>query len=280
MQGKTVVITGATSGIGAVAADRLAGQGARIVFIARDKARGEATLQQLNAIVPGAGHAVHYADLSRLAEMKRVGAEIAAGEPKIDILINNAGAMFTTRQETADGFEKTFALNHLSYFVITNLLLDRLKQGGRGRIVSTASDAHKAGRIDFDDLQAARRYSGFGAYGNRKLMNILFTRELARHLEGSGVSASCLHPGFVATRFADNNSGMLASICGLAKTFALSPEKGARTIIYLASSLEVEGRTGGYYHKCKLAKPSAAALNDADAKRLWGVSAELAGIGA
>lgn len=279
MQGKTVVITGATSGIGAVAADRLAGQGARIVFVARDKARGEATLDQLNAIAPGAGHAVHYADLSKLAEMKRVGAEIAAAEPKIDVLVNNAGAMFGAEPLTVDGFEKTFALNHMSYFVLTNLLLDGLKAAGAARIVSTASDAHEAAKLDLDGLPA-RNGSGWRAYANSKLCNILFNRELARRLEGTSVTANCVHPAFVASRFGDNVGPFMAFGIKLAKFFAVTPEQGAATIIWLASSPEVAGASGGYYYKCKPAEPTAAAQNDADAKRLWELSAKLSGVGA
>lgn len=279
MLGKTVVITGATSGIGEVAADHLAQSGARIVFIARDRHRGAAMLKHLNAVAGHTEHAAYYADLSSLAEMTRVGEEIAQGEPRIDVLINNAGAMFTTRQQTADGLEKTFAVNHMSYFVITALLLARLKEAGQARIVSTASDAHKGGRVDFDDLQSTRRYSAFGVYSNTKMMNVLFTRELARRLSGTGVTANCLHPGFVATRFGDNNAGLLKSVFSLAKNFAISPEKGAQTIIWLASSPDVEGVTGKYFAKCREDRVAPLARDDAVAKRLWDVSAEIAGLG-
>ncbi|HEX4533165.1 MAG TPA: SDR family oxidoreductase [Rhizomicrobium sp.] len=279
MQGKTVVITGATSGIGEVAADRLALKGARIVFVARDRSRGEETLKHLNAIAPG-DHAVHYADLSRLSEMKRVAGEIAAAEPKIDVLVNNAGALFNTRAVTEDGLESTFALNHMSYFVVTNLLLDKLKATPGARIVSTASDAHKGNRLDFDDLQSAKSYTGFSVYGRSKLMNILFTRELARRLAGSGVTANCLHPGFVATRFGHGSGGIVGSVVKVAQNFALTPEQGAQTVIYLASSPDVDGKSGGYYVKSKLATPTKEAQNDADAKRLWDASAQIAGLGA
>jgi len=279
MRDKVVVITGATSGIGEVAADRLAQKGARIVFVARDRARGEEMRKHLRAIAGHADHPVHYADLSRLSDMMRVGKEIADSEPQIDVLINNAGAMFTRRQVTDDGLERTFALNHMSYFVLTNLLLDRLKATPGARIVSTASDAHKGARLNFDDLQSARGYSGFAVYGRSKLMNILFTRELARRLAGTDVTANCLHPGFVATRFGDQSGGLMSFGIRLFKNFALTPELGAETIIYLASSPEVEGRSGGYYHKCRLEPPSRAAQNDADANRLWDVSAKIAGLG-
>jgi len=175
MPEKVVVITGATSGIGEVAADRLAAKGFRIVFVARDQARGEETLKHLRAIAGGVEHRAFYADLSRLADMKRVAAEIADAEPEINVLVNNAGALFNTRKVTDDGLEMTFALNHMSYFVVTNLLRPRLKAGAR--IVSTASDAHKGAHLDFSDMQSSRGYSGFGAYGRSKLCNILFTRD-------------------------------------------------------------------------------------------------------
>jgi NAD(P)-dependent dehydrogenase (short-subunit alcohol dehydrogenase family) len=275
MKGKTVVITGATSGIGEVAADRLAAKGARIVFIARDRGRGEETLKHLKAIAPDAEHKAYYADLSRISEMKRIGAAIAADEPSIDVLINNAGAAFIHREVTEDGLEKTFALNHMSYFVLTEILRPSLKAGGR--IVSTASNAHSGQHLDFDDLQFEKRYSAISAYGRSKLCNILFTRELARRLAGTGVTANCLHPGFVNTRFGDENRGLVATLLGFAKNFALSPEQGAETIIFLASSPSVENVTGLYFHKSKPEAPSAAAQNDADAKRLWDLSGKIAG---
>jgi NAD(P)-dependent dehydrogenase (short-subunit alcohol dehydrogenase family) len=278
MNGKTVVITGATSGIGEVAADRLAAKGARIVFIARDQKRGEEQLKHLNAIAPGREHRAFYGDLSRLSEMKRVGAEIATAEPKIDVLINNAGAAFMSRQVTEDGLEKTFALNHMSYFVLTHILRPRIPAGGR--IVSTASTAHRGTHLDFNDLQSEKGYSGFNVYGRSKLCNILFTRELARRLGGTGLTANCLHPGFVATRFGNANGGLFAIALGLAKNFALSPEQGAATIIYLASSPEVENTTGLYFDKCKPVTPSREAQSDADAKRLWDASDKIAGFAA
>jgi NAD(P)-dependent dehydrogenase (short-subunit alcohol dehydrogenase family) len=210
--------------------------------------------------------------------MKRVAGEIAASEPQIDVLVNNAGALFNTRQVTEDGLEMTFATNHMAYFVVTNLLLPHLKSGAR--IVSTASDAHKGARLDFDDLQAEKRYSGFSVYGKSKLCNILFNRELAKRLDGTGITANCLHPGFVATRFGDNSGGLFQTVLKVAKPVgAISPEEGAKTIIYLASSPDVEGKSGGYYYKNKLATPTKEAQSDADAKRLWEISARLSGVG-
>ena len=279
MRDKVVVITGATSGIGAVAADLLAQKGARIVFVARDRDRGEKLRRHLRAVAAHADHAPHYADLTRLSDMQRVAEEIAAAEAHIDVLINNAGAMFTHRKLTEDGLERTFALNHLSYFVLTNLLLERLKATPGARIVSTASDAHKGARLNFDDLQSSHGYMGFSVYSRSKLMNILFTRELARRLAGTGVTANCLHPGFVASRFGDESGGLMSLAVRAAKLFAITPEQGAETIVYLASSPEVEGKSGGYYYKCRPDTPSRAAQNDMDARRLWDVCAKLSGVG-
>ena len=278
MKGTTVVITGATSGIGEVGACRLAAQGARIVFIARDAERAAATLSRLQALSPQVQHVHHLADLSSLAEMKRVAQTIAAREPVIDVLINNAGAMFARRELTSDALERTFALNHMAYFVITNLLLPQLQAAPAGRIVSTASDAHRGARLDFDDLQSERGYSALGAYGRSKLMNILFTRELARRLSGTHVTANCLHPGFVATRFGDHNAGLMALGFRFAKRFALTPEQGAQTLVYLASSAEVAAVSGRYFARCATAMPRPQAQSDADAQRLWGLSARLAGL--
>jgi NAD(P)-dependent dehydrogenase (short-subunit alcohol dehydrogenase family) len=277
VQDKTVVITGATSGIGAVAARRLAGLGARIVLVARDRRRAEQTLGELRAANSGQAHAAFYADLSRLREMKRVAAEIAAAEARIDVLMNNAGLIASRNQRTEDGLELMFATNHLSYFVLTNLLLERLRTAGGARIVSTASDAHRRGKLDFDRLQGQK---GAAGYGTTKLCNILFTRELARRIAGTGVTANCLHPGFVATRFGDNAGGAMRTGLAIAKRlFALSPEEGAETMVYLASSPEVAGRSGGYYERCAPAEPARTAQDDVGARRLWELSAEITGIG-
>jgi NAD(P)-dependent dehydrogenase (short-subunit alcohol dehydrogenase family) len=278
MKGKVVVMTGATSGIGAVAARRLAAMGARIVLVARDAARGQESLARLADSGAGVAHSIYYADLSRLSEAKRVAAEIAAAEPRIDVLINNAGALFGTRQVTADNLEQTFATNHMAYFVLTLGLREPLFAASPARVVSTASGAHRGYTLDFDDLQATKGYSAIKAYGRSKLCNILFTRELARRWSGKGVTANCLHPGFVATRFGDGSGGWLSRVVRVAKTFAISPEKGADTIVYLASSPEVGARSGEYFYQCRAATPTAGAQDDAAAKRLWMASAEIAGI--
>ena len=277
MQAKTIVATGATSGIGEVAVLELARLGARIVFVARDEGRAEATLRNLEAIAPRLGHRVHLADLSSMAETRRVGAAIAASEPRIDVLINNAGAMFADRRATPEGLERTFALNHMAYFLLTATLRETLASSAPARIVSTASAAHAGATLDFDDLQTARRYSGWRAYGRSKLANILFTRELARRLAGTGVAANCLHPGFVATRFGDESGGWTSRLMPLARAFAIAPDEGADTIVHLASSPKVEGATGAYFVKRAIAEPSAAARDDAAAKLLWEASEKLAG---
>ncbi|HEY2462724.1 MAG TPA: SDR family oxidoreductase [Steroidobacteraceae bacterium] len=279
MKGKVVVITGATSGIGEVAAQRLAGMGARIVLVARNASRGQKTLARLPGIGTGAAHSIYYGDLSRITDAKRVAAEIAAAEPRIDVLINNAGALFGTRHLTADNLEETFATNHMAYFVLTLELKANLLAAAPARVVSTASDAHKGYTLDFDDLQGAKGYSAIRAYGRSKLCNILFTRELARRWSGTGVTANCLHPGFVATRFGDASGGFLSSVVRVAKTlFAITPEKGAETIVYLASSPDVAAISGDYFYKCRPTTPTAGGRDDAAASRLWNESAKLAAI--
>ena len=278
MPGKTIVITGATSGIGEVAAIRLAEQGARIVFTARDAKRADATLAKLRKANGAAEHVAYLAELSLLSEQKRVAGEIAA-EPRIDVLINNAGALFNHRIETADGLEMTFALNHMSYFTITHLLLDKLKATPGARIVSTSSRAHRRAKLDFEDLQARRNFRGFQVYGRSKLCNILFTRALAKRLAGSGVTANCLHPGFVATRFGDQSGGFLQHVVALGKSLmAISEEDGAKTIIYLASSPDVAMTSGEYFNQCKVETPTAEAQDGADAERLWRLSEKIAGL--
>jgi NAD(P)-dependent dehydrogenase (short-subunit alcohol dehydrogenase family) len=275
MDAKTVVITGGTSGIGQVAAEKLAAMGARIVLIARDQVRGDQTLARLRQAGPGVAHSLHLADLSRLSEMKRVARAIAAAEPRIDVLINNAGALFGSRQLTEDGLEKTFALNHMSYFVVTQELRERLVASG-ARVVNTASDAHKGEKLDFNDLQSAKNYRGFSVYGKSKLCNILFTAEMARRWAGTPVTVNCLHPGFVDTRFGDESGGLFSKVVRVAKTFAISPEKGAETIVYLASSDEPAKSNGLYFYKCRPATPTQEARDPEAARQLWEISEKIA----
>ena len=278
MRGKTVVITGGTSGIGEVAAVALAKMGARIVLVARDKSRADATLALLRDSAPGIAHSAYFADLLRMTEMKRVAAQIADQETRIDVLINNAGALFGTRRLTEDGLERTFALNHMAYFVITAGLRERLSASAPSRIINTASAAHLRATLDFDDLQSATSFGAVKAYGRSKLCNILFTRELARRLHDTGVTANCLHPGFVDTRFGDQSGGLVSPFVWLAKFFAISPDKGAETIVYVASSPDVAETTGQYFYKSAPIAPSLQAQDDEASLLLWQRSATLAGM--
>jgi NAD(P)-dependent dehydrogenase (short-subunit alcohol dehydrogenase family) len=278
MQGKVCVITGATSGLGLEAAERLATMGARLVLVGRDRGRGEAALARLRAAAPGVEASIYYGDLSLMSEQKRVATEIRNAEPRIDVLINNAGAMFSSRHETDEGLEATFALNHMAYFVVTNILLDRLQASASARIVSTASGVHVGQHLDFDDLQSAEHYRGMRTYGRSKLANILFTRELARRLAGTKVAANCLHPGFVATRFGGGNGLVTRIGIRIAMLGAIKVEQGAETIVYLASAPEVEGFSGGYYRQRRLAQTSPQGQDFDAARRLWAESARLSGM--
>jgi len=256
--------------------------GARLVLVARDRARGEAALRRLAVIGPAADHAIHYADLGRLAEMKRVGPEIAAAEPRIDVLINNAGSLFARRQVTEDGLERTFATNHVAYFALTHYLRERLVASAPSRIVNTASDAHARETIDFADLQLANGYGFRAAYCRSKLANILFTRELARRLAGTGVTANCLHPGFVATGLGQHDNRLLGLLVRPVMRVRAAPaEGGADIIAYLASSPKVADVTGGYFCPGRppgAERPSIAAQDDASARRLWEETERLAGL--
>ena len=226
---------------------------------------------------PGVAHSVYYAELLRLVEMKRVAAQIADHESHIDVLINNAGALFATRRTTEDGLESTFALNHMAYFVLTDGLRERLSASASARIINTASAAHQRATLDFDDLQSAKSFGAMKAYSRSKLCNILFTRELARRLRGTGITANCLHPGFVATRFGDESGALMSRVVWLAKVFAISAARAAQAIIYLASSPNVAKTTGTYFYESVPALPSRAAQDDRSALLLWERSAALAG---
>jgi NAD(P)-dependent dehydrogenase (short-subunit alcohol dehydrogenase family) len=251
--------------------------GARIVFIARDARRAEATLANLETAASGRGHRAHIADLSLVAEARRIGGEIATSESRIDVLINNAGAIFSDRRLTTEGLEMTFALNHMAYFTLTRCLRDRLVGSAPARVVSTASAAHYGAKLDFDDLQCAHGYSAWRAYNRSKLANILFTRELAKRLAGTGVTANCLHPGVVASRFGDEAGGWTARLFPFVKRFGISPAQGADTIVYLASSPDVATTSGEYFAKRRVKTPSAAARDDQAAARLWEMSEAIAG---
>jgi NAD(P)-dependent dehydrogenase (short-subunit alcohol dehydrogenase family) len=276
---KTIVMTGATSGLGLAAAETLATPSrdwsARLVIIARDRARGETTLEKLRKRSPAIRHAIYYADLSRLADVKRVAAEIAAAEPRIDVLINNAGNAFTKRRVTEDGLEMTFATNHMGPFVLTLGLLDRVRAAAPARIINTASMTYASAHLDFDNLQLERGFSGAHAYANSKLCNVLFTRELARRLAGTGVTVNCLHPGFVATGLGHEDGGIEA-VWGISTAGALTPEQGSRTLVYLAASPEVENITGEYFSNRRPERLTREAMDETLARKLWEVSEQIA----
>lgn len=276
MQGKRVLVTGATTGLGRVTALELGRMGAEVLLVARDREKADETLAALAAAGAPPAHAL-YADLSLLSSVRTLADEVRARFDRIDVLVNNAGAIFGARALTAEGFERTFALNHLGYFLLTNLLLDRIPSGGR--VVNVSSDAHKPAKVDFDDLQLERRYSAFGAYCLSKLMNLLFTFELARRAQPRGITANAAHPGPVASNFGRSNRGVFGFLFALAGPFMLTPEKGARTQIWLASSPDVAGVTGKYFAKCREKRPSRRALDEATQRRLWDATASLVGLG-
>ncbi|WP_373876429.1 SDR family oxidoreductase [Paenibacillus spongiae] len=285
VRGKNVIITGATSGIGFAAAKELAKRGANLGIVARNREKANEVKSQLKAIAgENAVVDVFLADMASLPSVRQAAADILEKWPKIDILINNAGAMYMTRKMTAGGVEMTWAVNHLSPFLFTNLLLDRLKESGHARVITTASHGHKmAGKgIRFDDLSAKGHYSFpqslFGGatrrYGETKLANIMFTAELGRRLEGTGVKASCYDPGLVATNFNQDN-GMLARLTmAVMKRFSRTPEKGAETLVWLADSDEMNVSNGRYYRDMQRTIPSVPAQNEDAAKRLWTISEE------
>ncbi len=273
-----VLLTGATRGIGQAAAVELARRGAEVALVGRDADRVRETAQAARDAGGGAPVHEHVADLERLDEVRRLAVEVLERHPRIDVLANNAGAMFTSRHVTADGHERTFALNHLAPFLLTNLLLDRLRESAPARVVTTASDAHKSGLLDLDDLDSETSYGAMRAYGTTKLCNILFTRELARRVEGTGLTANCFHPGVVRTGFGKNDNILLRIGITIAGTFFRSPERGARSLVWLALDQEAAGLSGAYVVDERVAEPNAQARDDALAAALWEASEDLVGL--
>lgn len=277
LQNKVVMVTGATSGIGEVTAHNLAGMGASLIIVARNEEKAKATqtsIQQQTGNQPD----ILLADLSVQAQIRQLAADFQEKYDRLDVLVNNAGIFNLSRVESADGFEMTWATNHLNYFLLTNLLLDNLKAGDKARIVNVASDAHKGGEIFFDDPNLTNDFSSWKAYSQSKLANIMFTYELARQLDGTQIAVNSLHPGFVRTGFAKNNglfSRLVMPIVGLA---AISPEKGAETMTYLASSPDVAGVSGKYFDKKTAVSSKKTSYDEAAQKRLWDVSAEMVGL--
>lgn len=277
LHGKTCLVTGPTQGIGRVTAIDLARRGATLVLIARDEQKGRALVEEITAN-GNPNVELIVADLSVQAEVRRAASDFLQKHDRLHILVNNAGGIFHERRETKDGLEMTFALNHLAYFLLTNLLLDVMKKSAPARIVSVASRAHTRGQICFEDLQSTKSYRGWSAYSQSKLANVLFSHELARRLAGTSVTSNSLHPGVVATGFGTTDRGMWGFVTRLVAPFLLSPEKGAATSIYLATSPEVEGVTGKYFADCKAVRPAPCALDLMVASRLWQVSEKLTGL--
>jgi NAD(P)-dependent dehydrogenase (short-subunit alcohol dehydrogenase family) len=278
MGGKVILITGGTSGIGKAAATALAGMGATVVITGRNEERGKRALQEVREESGNDGVELILADLTVQDEVRRLAEELRERHNQLEVLVNNAGLVLSERTETPDGIETQLAINHLAPFLLTNLLLDLLKESAPSRIVTVSSDAHRWAKIDLDDLQSRKRYRGMQVYGKTKLANIMFTYELAERLEGTGVTANCMHPGGVNTNFGNNQGGPMNLLFRLFKPFMRSPEQGADTLIYLASSPEVEGMTGKYLADRKVKAASDAAYDETTRKRLWEASEELTGL--
>lgn len=280
MGGKTVVVTGASSGIGKVTALELSKAGARVVMVCRSGQKAQEVGREITQAAGREDVELLTADLSSQSSVHAVAGELRKRCPRIDVLINNAGIYAPERRMTEDGLESTFATNHVAYFLLTNLVLDVIKASAPARIVNVSSEAHRIGKIDFENLRGEKPYGPVKAYCQSKLANILFTYELARRLEGTNVTVNCLHPGTVRSGFGRGAKGLMGAMMPLARLLMISAEKGARTSIFLASSPEVEGISGRYFIKCKPAKSIAASHDRELAKRLWEVSEQLTGLSA
>ncbi len=275
LNGRNVIVTGGTDGIGLATALSLAKMGASLWIIGRDESK---TKQALEDIVKASGNekgGYFTADLSSIASIRTVAARINDTMDHLDVLVNNAGALFTQRQTSDDGLEMTYALNHMNYFLLTSLLSDKLNRGTKSRIVNVSSSAHYSGHVNFDDLQSEKSYNSMRVYGTSKLMNVLFTYELDRRLNGSGLTVNSLHPGFVASNFGKSNGGLMKPIFKLLHLGAINVENGAKTSVYLASSPEVDGVSGKYFDKCKAVNSSKESYDKNIAKRLWEETEEI-----
>jgi NAD(P)-dependent dehydrogenase (short-subunit alcohol dehydrogenase family) len=278
MQGKVCLVTGATSGIGLVTARELARKGAHVVLAGRNPTRCADAVRHVREQTGSRTVESLVADLSSRQQVRDLVRQFRERHSRLDVLVNNAGGISFTRRETVDGLEMTFAVNHLAYFLLTLSLLDLLRAGAPARVVNVASAAHRRAVLDFDDLMGKRHYGGWRAYCRSKLANLLFNSELARRLEGSGVTANALHPGWVATNFGGGGGWRGWLLRSVAGCFALGPEEGARTVVYLASAPEVAGVSGGYFVRERPRLPSLAARDEAAARRLWQISLELAAV--
>ena len=268
---KKILITGATDGIGRVTARELAARGHHVIIVGRDEAKTRRVAAETRGKVDWM-----IADLSRPAQVKTLAQDFQSRFEHLDVLVNNAGAFFAHHGKTLDGIEQTFALNHLNYFFLTDLILPLLIASNGGRIVNVASEAHRGCELDFENLNGENKYSGWRAYQKSKLANILFTRELSKRLKGTKVTANTLHPGFVASKFGHNNGGFWGPAVRLTQAlFAINEDRGAETSIFLADHASVANTNGEYFDKCRTRKPSLAAMNDEAAARLWQVSEEI-----
>jgi NAD(P)-dependent dehydrogenase (short-subunit alcohol dehydrogenase family) len=277
--GKTVLITGGTGGIGRATAIGLATMGARVGITGRDRARAEEAADAIRRQSNDAAVDVFVADLSSQSEVRRLARDVLAAYPRLDVLINNVGGFWAHRHVTADGLEHTFALNHLAPFLLTNLLIERLRASAPARIVTVSSGAQSMGRIDFDDLMGEVRYSGQRAYNQSKLANVMFTYELARRLDRSGVTANALHPGVTSTAFgAEDGVRVMAPIIAALRPFMRSAKRGAETSVFLASSPDAAGVSGRFFESRKARASQKASYDSATAARLWEVSADLVGL--
>ena len=274
---RTCLITGASSGIGRATALALAGKGATLFLVCRDRARGEQTIADIGRLAGSDRAHLLLADLSSQQSIRQLARDFLASGSPLHVLVNNAGVVHTRRSVTVDGIETVFAVNHLAYFLLTQLLLDRLRESAPARIVNVASDAHRFGAMNFDDLGGERRYRPMRIYGQSKLANILFTYELARRLEGTNVTVNCLHPGSVSTGLGANNGTLARAVIRLLRPFFRTSEQGAATSIHLASAAEAEGISGRYFRDCREVRSSKASYDRAVAQRLWDVSERMIG---
>jgi retinol dehydrogenase 14 len=278
MGGTTVLITGGTSGIGNATAVAMAAMGANVAIVGRNQERGEAAVEEIKAQSHNESVELMLADLSVQAEVRRLAEEFLERYDRLDVLVNNAGLVQSKRTETPDGIETTLAINHLAPFLLTNLLLGCLEQSAPSRVITVSSEAQRWGTMDFEDMQSRRKYRGFPVYGMTKLANIMFTYELAERLNGTGVAVNCLHPGSVGTNFGQNNKGIMALFFRTFKPFMRSPEQGADTLVWLASSPEVDGVSGKYFSDRKEIEAKKVAYDRVARRRLWEISEELTGL--
>ena len=278
MDGNVALVTGGTSGIGKATATALAAMGADVVVVGRNRERGEQAAAEIRAQTGGRVD-LALSDLASQAEVRALAEGFRRRYDRLDVLVNNAGLVQSTRTESPDGIETTFAINHLAPFLLTNLLLDVLKESAPSRIVTVSSEAERWGNVDFEDLQSRKKYRGFPVYGMTKLANIMFTYELAERLKGTGVTATCMHPGAVNTRFGADSTGPMTILFRLSKPFMRTPKQGADTLIWLASSPEVEGLSGRYYSDRKPIEPKKIAQDPEARRRLWEESERLTALG-